>query len=53
MDKIKALYCDEDGTTTVEYALLLTIMVGGAITIWVALRDVIAGAVSAAASEFQ
>ncbi len=53
MDKIKALYCDEDGTTTVEYALLLAVMVGGTAAIWVAFRDVIAGAVSAAASEFQ
>ena len=53
VDKIKALYCDEDGTTTVEYALLLVVMVGGAVPIWMALRDRIANIVSTAASELQ
>ena len=51
MDKIKALYRDEDGVTTVEYALLLAVLIVGAVTIWTALKGSISGAVTAAGSE--
>ena len=51
MDKIKALYCDEDGVTTVEYALLLAVLIVGAVTIWTALKGSIEGVVDTAGSE--
>ena len=51
MDKIKALYHDEDGVTTVEYALLLAVLIVGAVTIWTALKGSIEGAVDAAGTE--
>ncbi len=38
MKAIKALWTDEAGVTTVEYALLLAVLVVGAATIWTALR---------------
>ena len=51
MDKIKALWYDEDGVTTVEYALLLAVLIVGAVTIWTALKGSVATAVGAAGSE--
>ena len=51
VDKIKALWCDEDGVTTVEYALLLAVLVVGAVSIWTALKGSINTAVDAAGSE--
>jgi len=36
---IKALWTDEAGVTTVEYALLLAVLVVGAATIWTALSQ--------------
>ena len=53
MDKIKALWSDEDGVTTVEYALLLAVLIVGAVTIWTALKGSIGTAVSDAAGELE
>ena len=53
MDKIKALWHDEDGVTTVEYALLLAVLIVGAVTIWTALKGNISTAVDAAGSELE
>jgi len=43
----RKLWKDESGVTTVEYALLLGIMVVGAVTVWTTLR----GAISAAMTQ--
>ncbi len=51
MEKIKALWHDEDGVTTVEYALLLAVLIVGAVTIWTALKGSISTAVNAAGDE--
>ena len=51
MDKIKALYYDEDGVTTVEYALLLAVLIVGAVTIWTALKGSIGTTVATAGNE--
>ena len=51
MDKIKALWYDDDGVTTVEYALLLAVLIVGAVTIWTALRGSMAIAIDNAGSE--
>ena len=51
MEKIKALWHDEDGVTTVEYALLLAVLIVGAVTIWTALKGSISNAVNAAGDE--
>ncbi len=48
-----ALWHDEDGVTTVEYALLLAALIVGAGTIWAVLRDQIGGAVALAGSEVE
>jgi len=34
MDRIKAIWRDEEGLTTVEYALLLALLVVAAIGVW-------------------
>ena len=51
METIKALWRDEDGVTTVEYALLLAVLVVGAVAIWTALRTGIQSGVNAASAE--
>lgn len=51
METIRALWTDEDGVTTVEYALLLAVLVVGAASMWVALRAAIASSVNAANAE--
>ena len=51
MEKIKALYYDEDGVTTVEYALLLAVLIVGAVTIWTALKGSISTTVATAGNE--
>ena len=48
---IKALWTDEDGVTTVEYALLLAVLVVGAASIWTALKSGIQSGVNAASAE--
>jgi len=48
---IKRLWTDEDGLTTVEYALLLALLVVGAISVWSALGVKIQNAVTAVDSE--
>jgi len=48
---IKALWTDEDGVTTVEYALLLAVLVVGAASIWTALKTGIQSGVNAASAE--
>jgi len=51
VEKIKALWTDEDGVTTVEYALLLAVLVVGAVSIWTALKGGIESGVNRASSE--
>jgi len=48
---IKALWTDEAGVTTVEYALLLAVLVVGAASIWTALKSGIESGVNAASAE--
>ena len=51
METIRALWSDEDGVATVEYVLMLVIIVVGAAAAWTALRGAIASGVKAASSE--
>jgi len=51
MDTIRALWSDEDGVTTVEYTLMLVVLVVGASAAWTALRDGIAAGVNAASAQ--
>ena len=50
---IKTLWHDEDGVTTVEYALLLAVLIVGAVAIWTGLRGSISSAVNGAGSELE
>lgn len=49
---VKALWKDEDGLTTVEYALLLALLVVAAIGIWTAFGAKVQGSVNASTSAF-
>ena len=51
MKAIKSLWTDEAGVTTVEYALLLAVLVVGAAAIWTALRAGISSGVNKASAE--
>ena len=51
METIRALWNDEDGVTTVEYTLMMVVLVVGAAAAWTALRDAIAAGVNAASAE--
>jgi len=51
METIRALWSDEDGVTTVEYALLLAILVVGAAAVWATLRGAITSGVNTASDE--
>ncbi len=51
METIRALWSDEDGVTTVEYALLLAVLVVGAAAVWATLRGAIISGVNAASAE--
>jgi Flp pilus assembly pilin Flp len=42
---MKSVWRDEEGLTTVEYALLLTLLVIGAITVWTAFGNGLRGSV--------
>lgn len=53
MKAIKTLWTDEDGVTTVEYALLLAVLVVGAVSIWQALKTGIESGATAAADEIE
>ena len=48
---LKGLWHDEDGLTTVEYALLLLVLILGATTIWVGLGGRVGNAVARANRE--
>ena len=48
---IKTLWHDEDGVTTVEYALLLAVLIVGAVAIWTGLRGSIGTAITGAEDE--
>ncbi len=50
-ETIRALWHDEDGVTTVEYALMLVVLVVGAAAVWVALRGAMTSGVNAASAE--
>jgi len=49
--RLKNLWHDEDGLTTVEYALLLVALVLGGTFVWTALRSSMSGTVDSASSE--
>ena len=51
METIRALWRDEDGVATVEYVLMLVIIVVGAAAAWTALRGAITSGVNAATTE--
>ncbi len=51
MKTIRALWNDEDGVTTVEYTLMLVILVVGAAVAWTALRGAITSGANAASAE--
>ena len=51
MEVIRTLWTEEDGVTTVEYALLLAVLVVGAGAIWATLRSAITSGVNAASAE--
>ena len=51
MEAIRALWRDEDGVTTVEYALLLAVLVVGGAALWATLRGAITSGVNAASAE--
>jgi len=46
------LWCDESGMTSVEYALLLTVLVVGAIIVWRSLGDTVSNSVNRASDTF-
>jgi len=50
METIRALWSDEDGVTTVEYALLLAILVVGAAAVWATLRGAITSSLAGSVS---
>ena len=49
---MKALWKDEEGLTTVEYALLLALIVVAAIGVWSAFGTKVQGAVTSSSSAF-
>ena len=51
METIRALWNDEDGVTTVEYVLMMVVLVVGAAAIWTALCNGMASGVNAASAE--
>ncbi len=51
MKRLKNLWHDEDGLTTVEYALLLVALVLGGTFVWTALRGTISDTVDLASNE--
>ena len=51
MEAIGDLWRDEDGVTTVEYALLLAVLVVGAAAAWTTLRGAIIAGVNTASDE--
>ena len=51
MEAIRALWRDEDGVTTVEYALLLAVLVVGGAAAWTTLRGAIISGVNTASAE--
>ena len=48
--RLNGLWYDEDGVTTVEYALLLAVLLVGGAAMWFVLTDQIGGAVALAGS---
>ena len=47
IDKIKAVWSDEEGLTTVEYALLLALLVVAAVAVWTTFGAKVKSSVSA------
>ena len=50
---IKSLWADEDGLTTVEYALLLALLVVAAIGVWTAFGGKVRGAVATSGDKIE
>ena len=50
INKIKSIWKDEEGLTTVEYALLMALLVVAAIGVWTAFGQKIQTAVSSSSS---
>jgi len=49
---LKTLYHDEEGLTTVEYALLLALLVVAAITVWTTFGGKVRNAVTSSSNAF-
>ena len=49
-ERLQELWSDEKGVVTVEYALLLSVLVVGMASVWQMLRDAVAHAVADAAN---
>jgi len=49
---LKTLYHDEEGLTTVEYALLLALLVVAAITVWTTFGSKVRTAVTSSSNAF-
>jgi len=47
LERIKKMYADEEGLTTVEYALLLALLVVAAIVTWTTFGGIVKGKVAA------
>ena len=52
IDKIKHMWKDEDGLTTVEYALLLALLVVAAIAVWTTFGGKVKQSVSQSTNAF-
>jgi len=50
LNRIKSLWRDEEGLTTVEYALLLALLVVAALTVWTTFGGTVRSAVTASDS---
>ncbi len=52
MRMARKLWQDESGVSTVEYALLLSVLVVGTAVVWTALRNAISAAITEVANTF-
>lgn len=52
LDRIKTIWADEEGLTTVEYALLMALLVVAAIAVWTTFGDKVKESVSSSTNAF-
>ena len=48
LERIHSMWADEDGVTTVEYAMLLALLVVAALGIWTTFGTIVRGKIAAA-----